>query len=106
MAPPPPLFGFAQAEQSSAEGGPDAEDPPGVRGSPGRGESSTAHDEEATIRSLFGENDDSGTEEEKFTPLVAATLEKGREIDPSDSKDEATASAFTDAATHDPTVAP
>ena len=45
-------------------------------------------------------------EEEKFAPLVAATLEKGREIDPSDSKDEATASAFTDAATHDPTVAP
>ena len=92
-----------------------------MQGSPGRGESSTAHDEEATIRSLFGENDDSGTnesansgtnggapiaEEEKFAPLVAATLEKGREIDPSDSKDEATASAFTDAATHDPTVAP
>jgi hypothetical protein len=39
----PPLFGFAQAEQSSAEGGPDAEDPPGVRGSPGRGDQNTAH---------------------------------------------------------------
>ena len=38
-----PLFGVAQAEQSSAEGGPDAEDPPGVRGSPGRGDPNTAH---------------------------------------------------------------
>ena len=49
----PPLFGFAQAEPAPAVTPPgtyagdlqvfDAEDPPGVRGSPGRGDPNTAH---------------------------------------------------------------